>query len=654
NQQDWTFTDQTATSGLDRPSISNGAAYADLDNDGDLDLVVNNINETAFVYENKSRQKASTNFLTIHLKGSELNPFGLGATVTIYHQNQQQKQVLYPVRGWQSSVDYRLHFGLGETTVIDSLRVIWPDGKTERRLNVEPNQIFQLDYKNATDSQMQEKEATKTVLFEADSERTIPFQHQENRFSDINRERLMPYLLSTQGPAVAVGDVNQDGLADVFIGGASQQAGQLFLQQPDGQFLKTINVSISADSSSEDIASAFFDADGDGDLDLYVGSGGNEFYRQNDLLRDRLYLNDGQGNFEKSEQSLPTFYNQASCVRPNDFDGDGDLDLFVGSRSIPVNYGMPPDSYLLENDGTGQFTDVTAQKAPQLKKVAMVTDALWSDYDQDGDADLLVVGEWLAIQVFENRNGQLERSEALFDEFSSRGWWQSIAAGDFDGDGDDDYIVGNWGTNTNLTASEEEPLNLYIKDFDKNLSKDAILTYYRQGKEYTFNGLDELASQMTAIKKRYRQYGAFADQGFREVFPTEQLRGAIRLQATTFSSVLLKNNGASPWEMESLPLPAQLSSIHAISVNDFDKDGHLDVLVGGNFHEVVPAIGRLDASYGTLLLGDGQGNLKASDNTDVGLYLRGAVRDMAIIDKAGKEILLVVRNSDFIQFFGIK
>ena len=652
NNRDWTFSNTTKNAGIDRPSISNGAAYADLDNDGDLDLVVNNINENAFIYENQSRQLADLNYLTIKLEGSASNPSGIGAKVTLYNYKHQQYQELNPVRGWQSSVDYRLHFGLGMVDTVDYLVVEWPDRKKQLVELIPANQQLVLAYKNA--AFFEATVALKTLFKTNKGNKGINFHHRENRFSDVNRERLIPYLLSTQGPKITVGDVNGDGLEDFYVGGASKQVGSIFIQTTNGDFTKKEQEAFEQDKPKEDIATLFFDADQDGDLDVYVGSGGNEFYHENKNLKDRLYFNDGLGNYTKKEGALPSFLNQTAVVIAADFDQDNDLDLFVGSRSIPVNYGLPPASYLLENDGNGNFTDITEKVAPELKKAGMITDAIWTDYDQDKDEDLILVGEWMPIKILENQNGILTHNSSLITHHSSKGFWNSIAAGDFDKDGDEDYIVGNWGLNSNLKATEKEPISLYIKDFDKNLSRDAILTYYQQGKEYTFNGLDELTGQLVYLKKDYREYKTFADQTFREVFPNERLKGAMRQQVTTVESVLMKNNGTNGFELNPLPLAAQLATVQSILVEDFDKDGHLDALLGGNFYDVQPAIGKMDASYGTFLKGQGDGTFEVVENRDCGLWLEGQVKDMQKIIIGNKPFLLVVRNNDSIQFMSIE
>jgi len=651
NKQQLSFGDVTKQWGLDRPSWSNGAAYADLDNDGDLDLVVNNINEPAFIYENQSRQQTNDNYLTIKLKGNLNNPFGVGTKVTFYNYDHLQHQEFYPTRGWQSSVDYRMHFGLGKSDTIDYLVVEWGDGKKEVVEGIAANQTLLLDYGNAQKtafalSNLGLNHVFETILVSDTSKLSdmrsfgLNFQHRENRFYDNNRERLIPHLLSTEGPRLAVEDVNKDGLEDVFIGGASGQSGALFIQQKNGSFIQNNPTDLVTTNQSEDSDVVFFDADSDGDQDLYIGSGGNEFYGKNGALKDRLYLNDGSGNFAQKIGALPEIFNQTSCVKPADFDNDGDLDLFIGSRSISVNYGNSPDSYLLENDGQGNFKISTTA----FEKLGMVTDATWTDIDADNDLDLLVVGEWMPITIFVNQNGKLSNQQSLITNHSN-GWWNTIESADFDKDGDLDFLIGNLGLNSNLKASAKEPVHLYLKDIDKNLSNDPILTYYQEGKEYTFSGLDELGMQLTYLKKEYRQYDKFAKSTFLEVFPRKIIKGARQLTANNFASVYLENDNGQ-LILKDLPRAAQFAPVHSITIDDFDKDGHLDVILGGNFHEMQPAIGRMDASYGTFLKGDGKGGFTAIDNASSGLWLEGQTRAMDIIKIGNQPYILSARNNN--------
>lgn len=649
NRGDWTFEDQTLAWGLQRPSLSNGGAYADLDNDGDLDLVVNNINEPAFIYENKTDSRSGGNYLSIRLKGPEKNPLGVGAKVSLFAGGNTQYQELYPVRGWQSSVDYRLFFGLGPATIVDSILVEWPNGKQEQLRAVEGNQTLVLDYAAAEPAEPSANAAYTAKLFEdISSEVNLPYRHRENRFFDNNREPLIPYLLSTQGPALAVGDVNRDGLDDLFVGGATQQSGLLFLQDATGAFIKRSQNTFVADSLSEDVDAVFFDADNDGDLDLYVGSAGNQYYQEHETLRDRLYFNNGEGGFSRREDALPLIADQTSCVVPADFDRDGDIDLFIGSRSTPVSYGIGPDSYLLENDGKGNFVD-SSERMPGLINLGMVTDAAWTDLDKDGDLDLVVVGEWMPLTIFLQDKGRFSKKEIP----NSSGWWKTIETADFDRDGDEDWILGNFGVNSNLQPSEKEPLRLYIKDFDGNLSRDPVISYYRQQREYPYANLDELSNQLIFLKKRFNEYHRFAQSTIREVFTDAELDRALRLEVHHFHSVLVRNDGRGRFVLEQLPPAAQMAPVQSIEVNDFDGDGFLDVLLGGNFYDAQPSIGRLDASYGTFLKGRGDGTFRTVENDECGLLIEGQVRHLKGIEIAGRPAMVIARNDEPLQFLRI-
>jgi hypothetical protein len=651
NNKDWTFSDQSKNWGIYRPSISNGAAYADLDKDGDLDIVVSNLNETAFVYENQSQQIKQTNYLQIKLVGADKNPTAIGAKVWVYLPNQIQFQELSPARGWQSSVDYTMHFGLAHYTFIDSLKIQWDSKNIETITQTPINQEFIIKKRITNSPSLISKSPSQTPLFEEKSQQfSINYQHQENRFSDANRERLIPHLLSTEGPRIAVGDVNGDQLEDFYIGGASKQAGALYIQNEVGLFSKKENSPFEKDASQEDISCLFFDADNDGDLDLFVGSGGNEYYQKDERLKDRLYINDGKGNFQKQPNAIPLIFNQTAAIAAADFDKDGDLDLFIGSRSIPVNYGISPSSYLLINDGSGIFTE---EKVAEFENLGMVTDGFWADIDMDKDPDLLIVGEWMPITLFENKNGKLVLNNNLLPK-ETTGWWNKIASEDFDKDGDMDFIIGNWGLNSNLTASAEMPLQLYVKDFDKNLSQDGILTYFQQEKEYTVAGLDELASQIVLLKKQYRRYKDFAEHSFKNVFPKEKINASTHKKAVQLASVLLKNNGKSGFVINELPLLSQIAPTSAILVEDFDEDGHLDLLLAGNKYEIQPSIGKMDASYGLFLKGDGNANFKIVPNSESGLWLNGAIKDLKAIKINNKLHFLAVRNNKSLQVYQVK
>lgn len=620
-------------------SYSNGAAIADLDNDGDLDLVTNNINEPAFLHRNLASEQRGHHYLQVSLSGAERNPLAIGASVEIWTEGQSQLQYLAPVRGFQSSQGYRLHFGLGPAEQVDSLRITWPEGTQTLQKNIPADQ--HLSIKQTESQPVITASPNPSPLF-AQAKPTLPapFQHRENLFYDNKREGLIPYLLSTQGPKLATADVNGDGLSDIFIGGASGQTGQLLLQQSNGQF-RPVNIpDLAKHQKSEDTAVIFFDADGDGDPDLLIGSGGNEFYRDDPALQDRLYLNDGQGQFRLAPEALPAYYGQTACLRPADFDQDGDLDLFVGIRSIPGSYGLSPDSYLLENQGDGRFL-LNQTAMPRLEDLGMVTDAQWTDTDQDGDLDLVIVGDWMPITLLRQQAGQFQLEQLPH----TAGWWNTIEVVDIDGDGDEDWLAGNFGWNSTLRPSPEAPISLYLGDVDGNMSLDPILTYFREGKEYTIEDLDGLTKQLVFLKKRFRQYEQFASSTFTEVFDKMDRLRMRKKEVHTFATSLVLNQGGGQYELRPLPVAAQVAPVFAIQVDDFNQDGKQDLVLAGNFYEVKPLIGRMNASLGTLLLGQGQGNFKSIPNAEARLWLDGAVRDLASLSTGETSLLFVARNN---------
>ncbi|MBS1577004.1 MAG: VCBS repeat-containing protein, partial [Bacteroidetes bacterium] len=485
------FIKKTKEWGLDKPGVSSGAAYADLDNDGDMDLVVCNTNDFAGIYKNNSEQVSGNNYLKIKLNGGEKNKNGNGSKVTIYCKGNRYYQEQMPVRGFQSSVDPVLNFGLGKFTIADSVIVIWPDDRMQILKNINANQVVNIDVKEASLKWTYDSTINNSRYFK---ESTSPpfFVHKENTFNDFTVQSLLPNYLSRQGPCIAKADVDKDGLEDIFLGGAKDQPGQLFIQRQDGRFASKPELPFVADAAHEDVAAEFFDADGDGDMDLYVASGGYEFSENDPLLQDRLYINDGKGNFVKKENALPVINISKSCVKPADIDGDGDIDLFIGGRLVPGKYPVSPASTILINDGKGNYKDATAEWAPSLRNAGMVTDAAWIDLNKDKLPDLILVGEWMPIKVLLNEKGKLKDASSNYIHFASSGWWNRIYADDFDGDGDTDIVVGNLGLNTQLKASGKEPLTLYYKDFDGNGSVDPVLCYYVQGVSYPFNSRDDL------------------------------------------------------------------------------------------------------------------------------------------------------------------
>ncbi len=655
------FTNKADDWGLAQPGFSNGAAYADLDNDGDLDLVVNNVGGPASIYKNLTTEQTGRHYLTVALEGSGGNTAGIGAKVILRHQGMMQMQEQSPTRGWQSSVDPRLHFGLGEIALIDTVLVVWPDGRFQTMTNVAADQLLTARQDDASGAFVYDHDQPDPInpLFEDVTGATaLDFDHEENQFLDFTREPLMPHLLSTEGPALVVADVNGDGLDDVFAGGAKWQPARLLVQQSDGGFLPTNDALWTADSLHEDVDAAFFDADGDGDADLYVVSAGNEFWGNNDALRDRLYLNDGSGGFTRTENALPDVFANGCCVAPGDFDQDGDVDLFVGSRVVSRQYGLTPPSFLLENDGTGAFTDVTETRTAGLAEAGMITDAVWTDYDGDGSLDLIVVGEWTPIRVFAQRDGQFtERTaEAGFD--GSNGWWNTVLAEDMDGDGDVDLVAGNLGRNSYLHAAPDEPARLTIGDFNTDGKPDQILTHYKNGDDLLFASRDDLIRQLPALVNKFPTYASFGGSRLDDVFTPEERTGATVKEAYFFDTVYAENNGdpgsssgqAPAFTLRPLPWHAQLAPVHAILADDFDGDGLKDLMLAGNFDGVPPRRGRYDAGYGWLLRGDGQGTFSVIEPAESNLWIEGQARALRRLEQAGgARLIIAARNAAPLQ-----
>ncbi|MFD2934243.1 VCBS repeat-containing protein [Spirosoma flavum] len=656
NTGDASFVDVSKQWGLNAESYANGAAYADFDNDGDLDIVVNNVDAEAFIYRNQSREHSpNQHYLTIKLQGDSANRQGIGAKVTLWRAGQLQYQELAVVRGYLSSVDPLLHFGLGKKDRIDSLRIEWPGGRVEMKRNVSVDQRLTVSFQQATSLDKQTLSTLASPLF-SDITRSYPidFAHRESDFVDFKQTAAMHKMLSRSGFALAVGDVNGDGLDDCFVGGSYRgSAACLFWQNKNGEFVKR---PFSAQAGQEATSALFFDADGDEDLDLYVVYGSNErLATDKAFYQDQLYLNNGKGDFSLAPAgALPDLSGSGSCVVAYDFDHDNDLDLFVGGRQIPGQYPLPTRSYLLRNDqsmqGLPHFTDVTRQLCPSLMTAGLVCTALWSDYDNDGWADLLLAGEWMPLTIYKNDKGKLNSASSPFQLSNTTGWWNCLAQGDFDHDGDLDYIAGNEGLNTLYRASTSEPVKIVAKDFNSDGTLDPLMGYYINGICYPAVPRDALNQQVIQFRRKYQRYADYADVTFDKLLSEDEIKGAYQAQATYLQSAYIENQGHGKFAVRALPRIVQESPVFGIVVHDFNQDGHLDVVLTGNFYPNEVNMGREDASVGVVLLGDGRGHFKSLPPTESGLVIRGDARTSVLVAGKNKEmILLTAVNSQGIR-----
>ncbi|HTJ23578.1 MAG TPA: VCBS repeat-containing protein, partial [Gemmatimonadaceae bacterium] len=674
NMGDLGFSDVSSAWGLAEPGFSNGAAYVDLNNSGALDLVVNRVNAPAAIYRNHLRESNHAHYLRVTLRGGDANTEGIGAKVFVYAGGMTQLFEQMPTRGYESSVDHRLHFGLGAAQRADSVTVVWPNHRIQVLRNVAADTTVTLSQSEAAAPLLKVTEVRSRraptpwcgaacplghpLFVDVSSTLGITWRHHENEAYDFEREPLLPHLLSDRGPALAVGDVNGDGLDDLYVGGAKWQPGALFVQQRDGTFRASQQPAFVRDSLFEDVDAQFFDANGDGHPDLYVVSGGNEFADGDDALQDRLYLNDGHGNFHRDTGALPPMAESGSCVVVGDFNGDGHPDLFVGRRNVSRAYGKAPRSYLLQNDGRGggHFRDVTADLAPALGHAGMVTAAAWLDYDHDSKLDLVVTGEWMPVRVFRQENGRFVERTNEVGFGRSNGWWNSITVADVNGDGRPDLVLGNLGLNSYLTASDSQPARAYVGDFAHNRTSAAILTVYRGGASYPVAGRDELLGIMPELRTRFPLFRDFAGKRIDELLPEAERRAATVLEAYDFATSVALNKGDGTFGMRPLPREAQLSTVDAILAEDFDGDGHTDLLLAGNDYGVPPVFGRYDASYGLLLRGTpagpgaGRGLFQTVGLEESGLVLDGQVRHIRALRRAkGGRLVVAARNDDALQ-----
>lgn len=650
NLNDLGFTNSNSNWGLDQPSFSNGASLADLDNDGDLDLIVNNIDHTAFVYKNNSSERVGDNYLQVGFEGPKGNPGGLGCKVMLKTEEFVQVRENFPTRGYQSSVPPYSHFGLGDAPSVPEVTVLWPDGNRQTLKNVQGNQRLVLKYDDAHENHSKEKNCK--LLFHKINANGLNFKHEENDYNDFEREVLLPHKMSQFGPALAVADVDANGIDDVYIGGAKGQSGRLFFQVDNEKFKAVDNQPWQADSTSEDVDALFFDADNDGDKDLYVVSGGNEFAQEDSHLQDRLYLNDGYGHFQKSRGKLPHLRSSGGVVVSHDFDHDGDEDLFVGGRLTPQMYPTPASSHLLVNH-KGVFTVADMQCTPEFEKLGMVTSALWTDYNQDGWEDLLIAGEWMPLTLFKNEKGCLTRVHIPSFE-SNIGWWNSLAQYDFDQDGDLDYVAGNLGLNYKYKADMDAPFHVYANDFDENGSLDIVLGYDGNGELYPLRGLQCSSQQMPFIKSKFKSYHEFGKATLKDIYDESKLETALHYGATNFANSYIENMGNGTFNWRPLPNLAQLSAINSMLIQDFDGDSIPDLIIAGNNHAVEVETIRNDASYGLFLKGDGKGKFTPVDMHVSGLELSGDVKKISLLRTQAGQLMVAAVNDDSLKVVKIE
>jgi enediyne biosynthesis protein E4 len=638
------FKDKARSLGFSQPSFSNGSAYGDLDNDGDADLVVNNINSTSFVYRNDANTATTNHFLKVKFRGAEKNIFGIGAEVKLKLKDNIQVLQNYNTRGFQSSIEPFLLFGLGNKTAVDSLQVIWPDGKLQVITNVKADQTITL--KNSDASTINNFLPQFRQAFEEVGDQLIDAAavHHEDSYNDFNDEILLVRMLSTEGPRLITGDVNKDNLTDFVLLGAAGDPDKIFIQTIDGSFRFLPNAALNKDAGFESTCGALFDFDKDGDADLIIGSGGNEPRMPRTDFLVRLYMNDGSGNFSTAPSVIPPVIGNFSTLEAEDYDRDGDIDLFLGARNVPGNYGLPPRSYLLLNEN-GSFKDIAS---PTLANVGMVTDAAWADVDLDGDKDLVVVGDWMAIHIFKNDNGMLNDNTIP----NSNGWWNRIEAADLDKDGDIDFVLGNWGLNTKFKANSQRPLTMYVNDFDLNGKSEFIINWYAplDSIAYPFSTKPELTAQLPGLKKQILRYLDYGHKTYDSLFSPEVRSKSLRYEINYLQTAILWNNSGN-FELKALPIEAQFSPVYGIVVDDLDNDGKKDIWLGGNFYALKPQAGRHNASKGIFLKGNGNKEFNYVSPQECGIKVDGEVRDAGIIPVKGSKHLIIARNNAKVLLF---
>lgn len=671
NNGDLTFNNVTTDWGFSTPSFSNGAAYVDLDNDGDMDIVVNNINDSAFIYRNTTMEKKDNkqHYLKFKLVGDQKNPDGLGTWIELYYGGKQQVYEQSPYRGYLSTIDIRPNFGLGAVTKVDSVVVKWPGNKKQVLKNVSANQLLTINIKNA--DQVYQWAApvkvTNNLFTEVTDKLNIKYINKARDNIDFNIQKLLPHKFTEFGPALAAGDIDGNGLDDIIAGGSLANSAELLLQQKNGTFIQKdlIKDAGRATKNWQDEGIALFDVDGDGDLDLYIASGGYESSAHTASYQDKLYINDGKGNFKIDSTALPINFTSKSCVRVFDYDHDGDLDLFVAGRVEPSNYPKPVSSFIYRNDsknGVVKFTDVTSTVAPGLKDIGLVCDAVWTDFDSDGWQDLILAGEFMPITFFKNDHGNFKNITNTTGVENKKGWWTSIVSGDFDNDGDIDYIVGNLGLNSFYKANDQYPVNIYAKDFDHNGSLDAVPTKFiptsqedTTRREYPVHTRDDMVKQMIGFRAKFQNYKSYAAATIDKMFTPEEMQGVLKLQANYFSNSYLRNDGNGKFTLLPLPLATQYANMNGMIAEDFDGDGNLDVLLVGNDYGTDVSVGRYDASNGLFLKGDGKGGFAPKSILETGWFVPGDAKALIKLRGSnGKCLIAASQNKDKLKVFEVK
>ena len=649
NNKDLTFNNASKDWGLYEPGMSNGVAYGDLDNDGDLDIVVNNVNMEAFVYQNNAETITTNNFIKLKLKGQDKNPFAVGAKVKLFFDGNEIFQELTPSRGFQSSMEYPLTIGLGDNKVVDSLRVIWPNNTTQLLTDIKANTTLKLNESEANDIYNPKNKSTQKPYLEEIKTPSL-IAHTENSYNDFDYEGLIASKLSQEGPAMAVGDVNNDGNDDVFIGGSKGQSGMLYYHKGNGILSDKYQDIFKKDKLFEDTAASFFDVDNDNDLDLIVGNGGNEV-EDKTIKGLRLYINDGKGGFSKSEKELPQSFTNIAVIAPNDFDADGDVDLFIGSRSIIGLYGINPKHMFLENLGDGNLVDATEKIAYHTKDAGMITDAIWSDINNDGKKDLITTSDWGTVKTFYNNGKQLgEIAQTSISDLD--GWWNTIYAEDIDKDGDIDLILGNNGTNIHYKPKDKAPLKMWVNDFDNNGTIEQIITQHRDGKDYPIHQKKEITAQLVSLKKKNLKASDYALRPIDKLFSKELLDNAIVKEVDIAETVIAINEGNGNFKIQPLPNRVQFSCVCDISCADVNNDGNLDIIMAGNNYEYKPQFSRVDASYGHVLLGDGDLNFEWQDYNTSGFFVKGEVKQiLPLKDKNGNTYFITGINNSKPKLF---